>query len=126
MAARSNSVRRLAHSVGLFRKVMMMMRKGILAFSVFSALLLALFVSRVNGQTQAAQPAPNLVVMCGNCEGSLFGLTAERGMLLMKAGRDGAGELWFYSYTTETKPKLVGHLPAVGTPIGWGRRAPHE
>lgn len=99
------------------------MRKGILAISVFSALLLALFVSRLSGQTQSA---PDVVVMCGNCEGSLFGTTQERGMLLMKGGRDGAGELWFYSFTTETKPKLVGHLASVGAPIVWGRRAPRE
>ena len=99
------------------------MRKGILAIGVFSTLLLALFVSRLNGQTPAAF---NVVVVCGNCEGSLFGLTAERGMLLMKSGRENSGELWFYSYTTDTQPKLVGHLPAVGTPIKWGRRAPNE
>jgi hypothetical protein len=103
------------------------MRKGILALSVGSALLLALFVSRTSGQAQAGQAAPNVVVICGNCEGSLFGTTAERGMLLMKPGRDsGAGELWFYSYTTDTNPRLVGHLPAVGTRISWGRRAPKE
>jgi hypothetical protein len=100
-----------------------MMRKRILAISVFSALLLALFVSRLNGQTQAAS---SVVVVCGNCEGSLFGLTAERGMLLMKSGRESAGELWFYSYTSGTTPTLVGHLPAVGAPIKWGRKAPNE
>jgi hypothetical protein len=99
------------------------MRKGILAISVFSALLLALFVSRLNGQTQTA---PSLIVMCGDCPGSLFGVTAERGMLLMKSGRDSDGELWFYSFTTNTTPTLVGHLPAVGKPINWGRRAPKE
>ena len=101
----------------------MMMRKGILALSVFSALLLALFVSRVDGQTQAAS---SLVVICGNCEGSLFGTTAERGMLLMKGGRESGGELWFYSFTTGTPPLLVGNLPSVGVPIQWGRRASKE
>lgn len=99
------------------------MSKRILAICLFSALVLALLVSRVNGQAPAA---PNLVVMCGNCEGSLFGTTGERGMLLMKAGPNTSGELWFYSFTTETKPKLVGHLASVGTPIQWGRRAPKE
>lgn len=102
------------------------MRKGILGMSVVGALLLALFVARTNGQSQATQTASDLVVICGNCEGSLFGVTAERGMLLMKAGRDNGGELWFYSYTTDTKPRLVGHLPAVGRPITWGRGAPRE
>ena len=99
------------------------MRKRILAISVFSALVLALFVSRLNGQTQAAS---SVVVVCGNCEGSLFGLTAERGMLLLKSGRESAGELWFYSYTRDANPRLVGHLPAVGTPIKWGRNGPNE
>jgi hypothetical protein len=99
------------------------MRKGILAFSVVSALLLALFVSRVSGQAQAAS---SVVVICGNCEGSLFGTTAERGMVLMKGGRDSGGELWFYSFTTETPPKLIGNLPSVGAPIQWGRRASKE
>ena len=99
------------------------MRKRILAISVFSALVLALFVSRLNGQTQAAS---SVVVVCGNCEGTLFGLTAERGMLLLKSGRESAGELWFYSYTRDTNPRLVGHLPAVGTPIKWGRNGPNE
>jgi hypothetical protein len=102
------------------------MWKGILATSVAGALLMALFVARTNGQAQAAQAASDVVVICGNCEGSLFGITQERGMLLMKAGRENAGELWFYSYTTETKPRLVGHLPAVGRPIAWGRGAPRE
>ena len=100
-----------------------MMRKGILAFSVFSALLLALFVSRVSGQTPAA---PSLVVICGNCEGGLFGKTNERGMLLMKGGRESGGELWFYSFTTDTEPKLVGNLPSVGASIQWNRRASRE
>jgi hypothetical protein len=101
----------------------MMMRTRILAISVVSALLLALFVSRLNGQTQEAS---SVVVVCGNCEGSLFGLTAERGMLLMKPGRESAGELWFYSYTRDRNPTLVGHLPAVGAPIKWGRKGPNE
>lgn len=100
-----------------------MMRKGILAISVFGALLLALSVSRLNGQTQAA---PNVIVMCGDCPGSLFNLTAEHGMLLMNAAHDGKGELWFYSFTTGTKPLLVGTLPALGRPIDWNRRGSNQ
>lgn len=99
------------------------MRKRILGISVFSALLLALLVSRLNGQTQAA---PSLVVMCGDCPGSLFKLTAERGMLLMSAGRDSEGELWFYPFTPGSTPLLVGHLPAVGKAIVWNRRVPNQ
>ena len=99
------------------------MRKRILAIGLISAVLTALLVSRVNGQTQAA---PSLVVICGDCPGDLFKLTAERGMLLMAAGHENNGDLYFYSFTPGSSPRLIGHLPAVGRPIEWGRRSSKE
>ena len=96
------------------------MKKQMLVAGVFSALLLAFLISaphtRLNGQTQ---PASSLVVICGDCPGTYFKLTAERGMLLMKAEGQDAGDLWFYSFTTESRPQLIGRLPAVGKSIIW-------
>jgi hypothetical protein len=96
-----------------------LMRNRILAIGVFSALLLSLVVSRLSGQGHSG---PNLVVMCGDCPGSLFKVTAEQGMLLMQAGGENDGQLWFYSFTPGTAPLQVGRLPAVGRPIVWQKR----
>jgi hypothetical protein len=57
--------------------------------------------------------------MCGDCPGSLYKLTAERGMLLMKVDGEDAGDLWFYSFTPDSSPLRVGRLPGVGKPIIW-------
>jgi hypothetical protein len=77
--------------------------------------------ARLDGQ---ALHNPTVIVMCGDCPGSLFSLTAERGMLLMKAGNDGGGDLWFYPFTPGSKPLMVGLLPTVGKPIQWAKHQP--
>ena len=96
-------------AVGLFRVVVLYGMAG-LAQS-----------SRRDGQTAVD---PNLIVMCGDCAGGLFSLTAERGMLLMKTDGDTRGDLWFYPFTPGTSPIKVGHLPEVGKRIDWGKRTP--
>lgn len=104
-----------------------MRTKQLFAVGVFSAVLFGIAVlaqtARRDGQTGSD---PNVIVMCGDCPGSLFSLTAERGMLLMKVGNEGpgAGDLWFYPFTPGTGPIMVGRLPALGKPIVWNRRNP--
>ncbi len=104
-----------------------MMMKRLLVIGGFSAVLYGLYwlapPARLAGQS--ANP-PSVLVMCGDCPGSLFSLTAGRGMLLMKTGPQDSGELWFYPFTPGAKPLPVGRLPGVGQPIVWSKTASRE
>ena len=102
-----------------------MKTKRLFAVGVFSAVLLfGIVFAQTSRRDSQPTTDPNVLVMCGDCPGSLFKLTAERGMLLMKSGGDDPGDLWFYPFTPGSSPILVGRLPELGKPIIWRPRNP--